>query len=1447
MNIKKFISLFLTICMVLCMVSTVSADVVAGQTVLLNDNFSSGIAKWTVSNSKYFTGNTGKLVYKNYVGSTFDDTVENELVVENGNISFEMKANNPVGFSAKVRAKGKTADLITFDYSSNKVKISRVENGSVTTLLKEGNYKLSNNVIYNVTISFIGTEITVEINNQEVIKATEKKLTEGNFGFTARKGQYEIDNFVVHEKKNEKPSETVTITKTTKIYVAPDGNDETGDGSYEKPFATMAKARDLTVRAKANYLPVEVIFKEGEYRIDKVTSFDSSTSGSEAAPVTYRADDGAKVVFNGATVLDHTKFEPITDEKVKAKLYDEVKDKVFQLDLAAQGFTREELDFISINKEIPTTGAHGENLRTVNFFLNDRLQRISRWPNSGFVTFDKCVQGSTSVKDPYNGGRIYFSNPEPLRWVDAKEAYVEGLMYSEWYTESIPIKGINADEMTIDLYRYGVRGLRNGHEYCVKNLVEEIDIPGEWYIDFDTMMLYYYPERAFREEDVFEVSTLKQAFVSLNNASFINFKDLTFKNSLGMVQSVYDESGKMLAFGRSNNRKEQFENYGGGIEFGNNSHDITIDGCTFKDINGTGVRSIGYKSAQTFWPNMNIYVQNCNFYRCSEDAIRVGTGDAPTLQQGNFNILNNFFYECDVMYGNNYCCGYTIKNNLHVRVFNHAIRIDGAEYIVENNEIAYGNYGMSDMGAIYNGRNTSEYGSSISRNLITNYGPAPVEMRSYPAGAIYLDDVVGGMTITQNMSMARNKNYQSTALIYGGGPDVHHFGNISINANRGFVIQNRVGAYPDMLVKALEPTRTNLSTARDTWMAKYPQVERQFEWMADTNFYDAQVQFYDNLASNCDVATYRTQTDLKPYLTGRVDDAHIIDDLSIYVDPENYDFRLKMEAVEKYNLPLTLPNEQNLDINTIGLQREMVYNEDLINFEITYPLNGQTVDYANKLTLAWQSSDAATAYEYMVATDEKFNNIVAQGKTMDTSADITTLEGNKTYYFKVKAMSESRKHGYELENKNGVIKFMTPNVYHSNTGLLEKTIGELEIVAGKIVEGSQAGQAKFGTKEKAQAVINEAKALISSSPAQSVVDDKTSEVADFIKKLDAFKNTGYTTLNINKKTKWINTAELNVMDISNGTATFETLTNNNITLNEILPNTEVVKIKYSISNLTGWHALGLRRQTPEKEIYSDDCYYIIVKKDVFELQKKGLVLKTEPNDGIVVEGKENEVTLGAVTIEGGVNLYAEINGKVIFDYLDTSETMDLAGMFTIRLPKETSITISKADNVPTELFQPSQKIIEEATLGSKTVYDTTSDGFEFVNGTFADYKYDRQPEGAKEYISTDVGAEARWSMETKGETTFEVYYFHHGAEGNDNNAEIIISGKDGTYRKTVDFSIGGEEYKYLGTFKFVSDNNTIGRASLVIKGSGNGKLPVSTIYIRETTNDKPDMFKPENQ
>lgn len=102
-----------------------------------------------------------------------------------------------------------------------------------------------------------------------------------------------------------------------------------------------------------------------------------------------------------------------------------------------------------------------------------------------------------------------------------------------------------------------------------------------------------------------------------------------------------------------------------------------------------------------------------------------------------------------------------------------------------------------------------------------------------------------------------------------------------------------------------------------------------------------------------------------------------------------------------------------------------------------------------------------------------------------------------------------------------------------------------------------------------------------------------------------------------------------------------------------------------------WPSLGLKIPDPEKEYSSSDCYFIGFKTDHIEVQRfkdgeRTMFLGSSefnpiggpgvPNNGQVLEyGKTYHVTVGTIEEDEGVRLILTIDGKNIFDYLDSDE------------------------------------------------------------------------------------------------------------------------------------------------------------------------------------------------
>ena len=73
------------------------------------------------------------------------------------------------------------------------------------------------------------------------------------------------------------------------IYVSPDGNDETGDGSQTAPFASMDRAREAVRDMKKSGGDIAVEFADGFYQLSDTVTFDENDSGSKNSKVIYRA------------------------------------------------------------------------------------------------------------------------------------------------------------------------------------------------------------------------------------------------------------------------------------------------------------------------------------------------------------------------------------------------------------------------------------------------------------------------------------------------------------------------------------------------------------------------------------------------------------------------------------------------------------------------------------------------------------------------------------------------------------------------------------------------------------------------------------------------------------------------------------------------------------------------------------------------------------------------------------------------------------------------------------------------------------------------------------------------------------------------------------------------------------------------------------------------------
>lgn len=510
---------------------------------------------------------------------------------------------------------------------------------------------------------------------------------------------------------------------TTKepFYVSTEGND-TWSGtldapnadSTDGPFASLERAR-LAVRELKNTSDnkggYEVIIRGGDYHLSDSILLDSLDSGTEAAPVIWSAAQDERVRLIGGQSISG--FSPVVDEQDLMRLPEAARSSVVVVDLFAQGIT--DLG------EITPRGGPGLEL----FFKEERMQ-LSRWPNEGFVQIEEVPQTGALVYagDPphvrhnrivgRHYGRFNYSEDAPSRWTKTNQVILHGYWTWDWFDEFVKIDRIDPIKKEIwpadGMSRYG---FTKEQRFYAMNILEELDLPGEWYLDRELGRLYFWPPSPIEEGDVF-VSLLEKPLLVMNNTSHVEWKGLQFEFSRGNAVEI--NGGRMTS----------------------------IRTCGISNIGGTGVIIRGgFKHS----------VDGCDIHHIGGAGMEVNGGDRKSLSPGEHQITNNHIHHYSgwvrTYLGaiNLNGVGNRIANNLMHDAPHTGILLNGNENIIEYNELHSLAQQTGDVGAFYIGRDWTQRGNVIRHNYFHDLeGPG-----LHGVMAVYLDDWASGTIIYGNI------------------------------------------------------------------------------------------------------------------------------------------------------------------------------------------------------------------------------------------------------------------------------------------------------------------------------------------------------------------------------------------------------------------------------------------------------------------------------------------------------------------------------------------------------------------------------------------------------------------------------------------------------------------------------------------------------------------------
>lgn len=545
------------------------------------------------------------------------------------------------------------------------------------------------------------------------------------------------------------------LSGATDIYVSPTGCDS-ADGSLERPFASLAKARDAVRAAKKSGAlskgGVTVWLRGGEYPMRETLALGAKDSGSAGAPVVYRAWKGEVPVLSGAWTVPASAWRLADDPRIPA----EAKGNVWAADVKSLGYDALEPD--------APCGFHTTKpmFRIRSLYCDGKRLTLARYPNRDFLRTGKIVKpGSTFMA----------SIGDMARWAPANAPCLEALGYWHWLwaDQTLPaivdpeaktislVKGIPKSELGADAsfhlsqtsdcqnnnyYNFTIGA---GQPYYLQNALAALDAPGEWHLDRTTGILYVYPEdgKGTPSQCRYELSRMAHSLVVVRNAAHLRF------------------AGIMLRGGRHH-----------GMEM-HGVKDVKVEGCLVRDFGGHGLVLDGVRDST---------VRACVFHTFGHCAMTLDGGDRKTLTSSGVTVEGCDFSDTGLAM-RTYTpgiwltgCGHRVVRSRFHDMPSSAMRVGGNEHLIASNLVERVVLESDDQGAVDMWGDPTYRGNRFMHNIFRDVGRGGAFVRC-GQGGIRFDDAISGNVVYGNRFINCSKA---------------NFGGVQIHGGRDNVVRNNV-------------------------------------------------------------------------------------------------------------------------------------------------------------------------------------------------------------------------------------------------------------------------------------------------------------------------------------------------------------------------------------------------------------------------------------------------------------------------------------------------------------------------------------------------------------------------------------------------------------------------------------------------------------------------------
>ena len=169
---------------------------------------------------------------------------------------------------------------------------------------------------------------------------------------------------------------------------------------------------------------------------------------------------------------------------------------------------------------------------------------LARWPNTGEWERIAGFPTNTAQSDDHGGrigalaGGFQFAGDRPRRWQGNDDLWVHGYWAWDWANSYERVESLDLDQRLIKTAApHGLYGFRKGQRFYYLNVLEELDQPGEFYLDRLSGVLYFWPPKPMDSAEAV-VSLLETPLLDLNNVSNVTFQGLILEATRGSAVNI---------------------------------------------------------------------------------------------------------------------------------------------------------------------------------------------------------------------------------------------------------------------------------------------------------------------------------------------------------------------------------------------------------------------------------------------------------------------------------------------------------------------------------------------------------------------------------------------------------------------------------------------------------------------------------------------------------------------------------------------------------------------------------------------------------------------------------------------------------------------------------------------------------------------------------------------